>query len=242
MDEKDSDEAERVRRNFRESSREDVTVGMTEEGVRRSWGGLLRGTDCRAFGSYYFNPDVAWVDAGKAVEVMAAEAVKMGVRYEVGEVRRILLGKGNGVKGVETQDGRVYTAGKVLLCTGAWTSQVMSSLEDELNLPDEQRIESQITAAGVVVAHFQLSPDEKAIYDQLPIFVYGEQGQSYSSLLNYHLGYLPRICIRRSMASNRIRPPQIHSRLIFHKHHNHQNRSLNLRPSSGKPTIRPPKS
>lgn len=109
---------------------------------------------------------------------MATEAIRLGVRYEIGEVDRIIQGKGgDGVKGVETKDGRVYSAQKVLLATGAWTSQLMTSLEDEIGLSEDERVEQQITAAGVCVAHFQLSPEEAEVYGQLPVLIYGATGK-----------------------------------------------------------------
>lgn len=179
MDEKGSDLAERIRRNFRASGREDVTFDMTEAEVRGSWGGVLSQMDCTGWGSYYANPSAGWADAARAVEIMANEAIKLGVRYEVGEASRIIPGKdGVGVEGVETKDGKVYRAKKVLLATGAWTSRLMSSLEDELDMPDEERIETQITAAGVCVAHFQLSPEEAEVYGRLPVLICGAKGLS----------------------------------------------------------------
>ncbi|PKY06754.1 FAD/NAD(P)-binding domain-containing protein [Aspergillus campestris IBT 28561] len=176
MDEQGSDVPVRIRENFRALNRDEVILDMKEEEVRRRWGGLLARTDCSPFGSYYYNPSAGWADAGKGLSIMAEEAVRRGVRYEVGEVRRLLLGE-NGVRGVETETDEVYTADKVLLATGAWTSHLMSGVEDELRMRDEERIERQISAAGVCVAYFQLSEVEKEQYSQLPVFVYGEQGR-----------------------------------------------------------------
>ncbi|KAF7591199.1 hypothetical protein BBP40_001858 [Aspergillus hancockii] len=176
MDEKDSDLPKRIRKNFHDSGRDEAIINMSEEEVKRQWGGLLRRTDCGPFGSYYFNPSAGWADAGKALAIMANEAVKIGVRYEIGEARRIVPGE-NGVQAVETDAGTVFKADKVLLATGAWTSQLMSSVEDELDLPHDQRVENQASAAGVCVAHFQLSEAEKEEYSQLPVFVYGGQGE-----------------------------------------------------------------
>ncbi|KAJ9259710.1 hypothetical protein DTO195F2_4831 [Paecilomyces variotii] len=139
-------------------------------------GGLLAQMDAREYGSYYWNPSAGWADAAKAVEVMMHEATKLGVKYEVGEAARIILEQG-AVKGVETKDGRRRTAEKVLLATGAWTSQLMSTVEDELNMPDAERVENQVTAAGVCVAHFQLKPEEAALYRQLPVLIFGAKGE-----------------------------------------------------------------
>ncbi|KAL1886833.1 hypothetical protein Plec18167_000768 [Paecilomyces lecythidis] len=176
MDEKGSDLALRIRQNFRDSNREDVSADLTEEEVRRKWGGLLAEMDAQEYGSYYWNPSAGWADAAKAVEVMMRAATELGVKYEVGEAARIVYEDG-AVKGVETKNGRRYMADKVLLATGAWTSQLMSTIEDELNIPEVERVENQVTAAGVCVAHFQLSPEEAAIYRQLPVLIFGAKGE-----------------------------------------------------------------
>ncbi|GAD91587.1 conserved hypothetical protein [Paecilomyces variotii No. 5] len=176
MDEKESDLALRIRQNFRNGNREDVSADLTEEEVRRKWGGLLAEMDAREYGSYYWNPSAGWAAAAEAVEVMMREATELGVRYEVGEAARIVFEDGV-VKGVETKDGRRYMAEKVLLATGAWTSQLMSTIEDELDIPEVERVENQVTAAGVCVAHFKLSPEEAAVYRQLPVLIFGAKGE-----------------------------------------------------------------
>ncbi|GES62967.1 FAD dependent oxidoreductase [Aspergillus terreus] len=176
MDEKASDVPQRIRRNFRACGQDDSIVDLTEEEVRTRWGGLLRETDCRPFGSYYFNPFAGWADAGDALRILATEAVKLGVNYEVGEAGRVVWADGR-VQGVETVDGRLYTADKVLLATGAWTSQLMSPVEEELELDEADRMECQVSAAGVCVAHFNLSDADKEAFSQLPVLVYGEQGE-----------------------------------------------------------------
>lgn len=182
MDEKDSDLAERIRMNFQNSGREEGILDLTEQEVRSRWGGVLKDTNCDEFGRYYFNPTAGWADAGTALWIMADEVVKIGVEYKVCDVTRVLIGE-NGVRGVETESGEVYTADKVLLCTGAWTSSLMSSVEDDLGIPDSERIENQVTAAGVCVAHFQLTEEEKEVYGQLPVFVYGGHGTHFPLML-----------------------------------------------------------
>lgn len=176
MNERDSGLAERIRANFRDLTQIDALQSMTEDEVRRDWGGLLREADLSPFDTFFFNPLAGWADAGRALELMADEAVHMGVRYQVGEASRLLLGD-NGIEGVQTKSGDVYTADRVLLCTGAWTSQLMAALEADLNLPDEECVESQMRAAGVCVAHVQLTEAERQIYNQLPVYVYGGQGR-----------------------------------------------------------------
>ncbi|KAL4781324.1 FAD dependent oxidoreductase [Aspergillus varians] len=179
MDEKGSDVPGRIRENFRNGNHDSVILDMAEDEVRRAWGGVLQRTDYTPFGSYYFNQSAGWADAAKALQVMLQEAVKLGIRYETGEAKRIVLAsdEGGGVQGIETEAGAVLRADKVLLATGAWTSKVMSSLEDTLDIPDADRVEQQVSAAGVCVAHFQLSDAERELISKLPVLVYGGQGE-----------------------------------------------------------------
>lgn len=176
MDEEGSDLAERIRGNFRACGRDDGIVDLSEEDVRTRWDGLLDKSKLGEFARFYFNPTAGWADAGAAVRIMADEVVKMGVKYQIGEAKRILLAS-NGVLEVQVEDGGVCTADRVLLSTGAWTSALMSPLEGELGMTEEERIENQVTAAGVCVAHIQLSESEREVYGQLPVLVYGGHGQ-----------------------------------------------------------------
>ncbi|KAJ5123106.1 hypothetical protein N7448_009203 [Penicillium atrosanguineum] len=176
MDEKDSDLAGRIGANFRKILGSNPLQPMSEDEVRSKWGGVLEDAVLSPFEAFYLNPLAGWADAGRALTIMANEIIRMGVRYQVDDATRLLLGEG-GIKGVQTKSGDLYSADKVLLCTGAWTSQLMSSVEIELKMPETDRVESQATAAGVCVAHFQLSDAERKLYDQLPVYVYGEQGE-----------------------------------------------------------------
>ncbi|KAL4753521.1 hypothetical protein BDW72DRAFT_210040 [Aspergillus terricola var. indicus] len=177
MDEKGSNVTRRIRENFRAGKHDSVIVDMEEDEVRRAWGGVLGRTDYAPFGSYYFNQSAGWVDAARALELMLRKALELGIRYETGEARHIVFLEGEGVQGVETEAGRVLQADKVLLATGPWTSKLMSPLEDALGIDHNDRVENQISAAGVCVAHLQLSDAEREVYSKLPVLVYGSQGE-----------------------------------------------------------------
>jgi sarcosine oxidase/L-pipecolate oxidase len=181
MDEKGSDVAARIRANFRAGGRPDVSRDRTERDIKEEYRGLFARTEFGEYGSYYANPSAGWAEAGEAVRVMTEEAVRLGVRYEVGEVDGAVLYDDDDaaearVRGVKTKDGRLFTAEKVLLATGAWTSALMSSVEEALALPEGHRVESQVSAAGVCVAHFRLSDEESRIYRQLPVLIFGAKG------------------------------------------------------------------
>jgi sarcosine oxidase/L-pipecolate oxidase len=158
---------------------------LSEHDVRQNWGGVLKDADLSPFGSFYWNPLAGWADAGRALELLAREIEAMGVRYVVGEAERLIVEE-TGVQGVETKAGDKLTAEKVLLCTGAWTSALMTSTEDVLRVANEDRVEVQMTAAGVCVAHVQLSEEERLQYDRLPVYVYGGQGRLSNTVMTNH--------------------------------------------------------
>lgn len=179
LDGRGSDLAERVRKNFRECGREDPTSDKRIDDLREAWGGVLREADLENIGSAYWNPEAGWVEADKAVEAMLEEAIKRGVTYVQGNVMVLLLHEPptRGIRGVKLANGRVIEADKVMLATGAWTSQLMSPLEDDLDLGEDMRVEQQVRAAGVCVAHFKLSKEEKDMYDRMPVIINREDGQ-----------------------------------------------------------------
>lgn len=173
-DELGSDLGERIRKNFQTFDINPMQE-LKADDVRNNWDGLLKEAELSPFGSFYFNPLAGWADAGRALELMAREIQRMGVRYVVDEAERLVLGDSR-VEGVESKSGEIITATKVVLCTGAWTSALMAPTEDILDIPSEDRLETQMTAAGVCVAHLQLSEEEKIRYNKLPVYVYGGQG------------------------------------------------------------------
>lgn len=176
LDEKSSTLAMQIRENFRKSGREDVTRDLTLDEVKTSWGGVFGQMDTQNFEKAYVNPSAGWADASRAVEVMMEDAVGRGVRYEVGETDRLVLNE-RGVAGVQTADGRLFSADKVILATGAWTSKILSSSEDELSIKEADSVERQVTAAGVCVGIFNLSPEEAARY-QHAVVIYGGKGMT----------------------------------------------------------------
>ena len=176
LDERKSDLGERIRKNFKQSGRPDTSKEITIDEVKRSWGGVLSGVDASNHDKAYTNSSAGWADASGAVHAMADEAIKKGVRYLVGEATD-LLHDGDRLSGVKTQDGKTYTAEKILLATGAWTPWLMTPLETSLSIARHQSIAEQIRSAGVCVAAFRLSDDEAKYYNQMPIFIYGGKGE-----------------------------------------------------------------
>lgn len=178
LDEKDSDLAERIRKVFRDRGHDPTSDGpLSEIGGKDRWGGVLEGTATEGFRDAYCNPEAGWCEAGKATQAIMEEAIRKGVKYVCGEAQNVVVGD-NGVKGVKVKSGEVYTADKVVLATGAWTSALLTGTEDELEIAEEDRVEKQATAAGVCVAHYKMSEQEMQQLAPMPVVVYGENGEA----------------------------------------------------------------
>jgi sarcosine oxidase/L-pipecolate oxidase len=176
VDERGSDLADRIRKNFRESGRLDTSADLSLEEVKSRWGGVLSGMDTTGYDKAYTNSSAGWADASGAVAALMHEAVKAGVKHEVGEVTE-LLSDGEHLVGVRTADGRVFSGQKIVLATGAWTPYLMASFEPKMNLSPDDSIQQQIRAAGVCVAAFRLSEAEAEHYSQMPVLIYGAKGE-----------------------------------------------------------------
>jgi sarcosine oxidase / L-pipecolate oxidase len=177
MDEADSDLAKRVKDNFATSQRGDPTKEMTFEQVKQGWHSVLKGMSEEGMKVGYFNPESGWAEADRAVAAMLGAAIANGVEYVQGDIEELLLRDSNqGLKGIRLASGDVLEADKILIATGAWTSKLMAPLEDKLEFGIEEQIESQVKAVGVTAVHWKLNEQEKQIYDDIPVIIYGDQG------------------------------------------------------------------
>jgi sarcosine oxidase/L-pipecolate oxidase len=185
LDAEDTDLAEMIRRNFKQRGSDPTSDVELDDDLREKWGGVLKETSFAGLKSAYWNEEAGWADAGAAVEKMMHVAVGKGVNYVCGEVQELVVDE-KSVRGVKTADGKVFEAVKVLLCTGAWTSQLLSKTEDELNLEDDTRIERQLSAAGVCVAHYKLSDEEVHELSDMPVLIYNDAGEVLPPPLRMH--------------------------------------------------------
>jgi sarcosine oxidase/L-pipecolate oxidase len=107
----------------------------------------------------------------------------------------ILKDDGTGVKGVRLEDGTELVADKVVLAAGAWTSSLLSPVEDQLEIAERDRIERQARATAVVSAYYKLSSEETGVLARpkdMPIVVFGKHGEvippsEEQTLLKYNL-------------------------------------------------------
>ncbi|KAF2160481.1 hypothetical protein M409DRAFT_70444 [Zasmidium cellare ATCC 36951] len=175
LDTEDSDLADRIRKVFRDRGH-DPSKDVPLNELDQHWKGIMKGTNVEGFKAAYWNPEAGWCDAAAATVSVLNAAVDRGVKYVLGDVESLLLESGK-VAGVRTAGGDELRADRVVLATGAWTSSVLSPIEDKLDIHEADRIERQMTAAAVGVVHYKMSQKEMDDLSEMPVVVYGEHGE-----------------------------------------------------------------
>lgn len=169
LDEQDSDGSQRCQ------DAHSVALGEIE----RRWA-VLDGTDMQAFKSAYVDPEAGWVDSATATWQFLETAVRRRVKKEVGDVTDLLYDTSSRrLRGARTADGRIFLAETVVLAAGAWTSALLSPVEDALGITDNDRIERQAQATAVISASFPLSNEmwKEMAGCKMPCVIYGQEGE-----------------------------------------------------------------
>ncbi|KAL9108037.1 MAG: hypothetical protein Q9227_007143 [Pyrenula ochraceoflavens] len=200
LDEKGSDLAERIRKNFRESGHKDESEDISFDEMKTRWGGVFSGIDTEDYDKAYVNPSAGWCDASQAVEAMMKDAISKGIRYEVGEVTELVLSSSTSastadttttdkpsspplIQSLKTTTNKTHTFDKLLLCTGSWTPWLLTPLEHSLSITPTSplSINTQLTTAGVCTTAFRLPASPSPLlshYTQMPILIYGAKGEA----------------------------------------------------------------
>jgi sarcosine oxidase/L-pipecolate oxidase len=173
LDKKDGGFGDAVRKTFIERGG-DYTRDMAPEELQNY--DVTRGVQSERLGKGYFNPEAGWCDAEKATTSFTKVALEMGVKRVTGEVQELLYDADQSrIEGVKLRDGQSLKAEKIVIAAGAWTSALLSPLEDALKIKERDRIERQITAVGRLSAYYTLDEQntQAMIDSKLPVIVIG---------------------------------------------------------------------
>lgn len=176
MDEKGSDLAKRIRQTFqgRGSTQSDE---WTLEDLKQKFD-VLGSTPLDDIGDVYFNPEAGWCNAAAATAGFMLAAEKRGIKRVTAQVSELIYNPDHGsIEGVVTSEGQRLVADKVVLAVGAWTSALLSPVEDQVDIPEQDRVERQAKATGTVSVYYKLSEQETSQLRNVPIIVYGGQGE-----------------------------------------------------------------
>ncbi|KAJ5578531.1 uncharacterized protein N7459_007495 [Penicillium hispanicum] len=136
---------------------------VSTEEIHQKWPAMTG--DFQGWKSYW-SPNAAWVNAREGIVRMAREAMAAGVKYisgSSGYARQLLYDEHQACVGVRCDDGTTYFGSKIVLAAGAAAGSLLD-------------LKGQIVAYGHTVGHIQLTPDEAAKYQSMPILDHLEGG------------------------------------------------------------------
>ncbi|KAJ0160598.1 L-pipecolate oxidase [Colletotrichum tanaceti] len=176
LDNQGNDFAERVRHTLQQRG-SDYTKSVDVSSTAKQWD-VLKGMKADDVGRSYFNPEAGWADAALATANFMTVAERKGVRRVVGEVEELLFDvQRQRLLGARTSDGRRFTADRIVLAAGAWTSSILAPIEDALRIQAQDRIERQIHAVGRLSVYYTLSTEatDRMCKTNMPIIAYRQQ-------------------------------------------------------------------
>ncbi|KAL0937038.1 L-pipecolate oxidase 2 [Colletotrichum truncatum] len=177
LDQKDNNFTKSVRRTFQLRG-SDYTEDVDCKDLGKQFG-FLQGLNTNLLGNGYFNPEAGWCDAASATANFMAAAEAKGVNMITGEVTELLFDfESRKLAGVMTTTGQKLTADKIVIAAGAWTSNLVSPVEEALGLVERDRIENQVKAVGRLSAYYTLSAEETNHLCEvgLPVLAYAGWG------------------------------------------------------------------
>jgi sarcosine oxidase/L-pipecolate oxidase len=135
------------------------------------------------------NPGAGWVDSVRAVGAAVVESERLGVKYQVGKVNKLLYDSiSQDVVGAVLEGGTEIRADYTILCAGAYSSQIVE-LHDEIH------------AVAWVVAHIKLSDTELEAFKGMPVLWSNNLGfmtppdarTKELKICDQHSGYVSRV-------------------------------------------------
>ena len=137
------------------------------EELRTRFNGIYADTDLSDVEHLLWNPSSGWAEATTALKYTLDAVVENGVHYVAASVANLIL-KDGACTGIRTEDGRTFTAKKIILSTGAYTAKLIAD-----SAPDQPGLQvgNRITACGVCEAAVNLSPEQVEKFKNVPAFV-----------------------------------------------------------------------
>jgi glycine/D-amino acid oxidase-like deaminating enzyme len=147
----------------------DLRICSVDE-AKGLYGGLFAAANYTGIKEVLVNRRSGWAEAKEVLARTIEEAVRLGVRYVAGEVTALRFEGGNsgGTQciGVSTADGSKIDAGKVILCTGAYTPKL---LVDSAPGMKELHAGGRILACAVTEAVAPLKEDGRNLLANMPV-------------------------------------------------------------------------
>ncbi len=159
----------------------DVGAELLSPGeLKTRFGGIFADADLTDVENLLWNPSCGWAEAEYALKDTVQACVENGVHYVTASVAKLILNYG-ACTGLLTEDGRILTASKIILSTGAYTAKLLA---DSAPTQRELQVGDRIIAAGVCEAYVSLDSAQVARFKDVPGFVL-DANQTQGNASNY---------------------------------------------------------
>ncbi|KAK7413678.1 hypothetical protein QQX98_007460 [Neonectria punicea] len=122
----------------------------------------------------YYNPCSGWADADPSMQAVAEAALAAGVQYVQGAAERLVFAEDGDHQGacvgVRTVQGDEIRGNKILLCTGAWTAQLIA---DSAPQNEKMQVNGRMVAAAATACIVRCAPEHLAKYRDAPVHFLG---------------------------------------------------------------------
>ncbi|KAJ9474146.1 Fructosyl amino acid oxidase [Pseudozyma hubeiensis] len=119
----------------------------------------------------YFNPRGGWAEANNATRAMLSHAITRGVKVIGNALVTELILEGTKVVGVKTSTGTSLFAKNIIIATGAWTSDLLTTLTKSLS-PSFPAAGGWLTRSSAqCVAILRLTPAEAKRFKDTPVVI-----------------------------------------------------------------------
>lgn len=161
--------SKQAKANFAELGVDVDLQAISVEEARKAFDGLFQDADYTGVDEVLINRSGGWAEAKEALQSTIAAAVALGVKYVTAEVIAVTFNatpRGNRCDGVKTDDGHVIPADRVVLCTGAYTSNLL--IHSAPHWP-ELHAGDRIMAFGVTEGTLPVNADQRAALESMPV-------------------------------------------------------------------------
>ncbi|KAI1360714.1 sarcosine oxidase [Xylaria arbuscula] len=118
----------------------------------------------------YYNPRSGWSEAEPAIKAVAVAALNAGVKFLQQEVDVLSFDDQGACIGIKKNDGDEIQAKNTLLCTGAWTAQLLA---DSSPHNYDLQVNGRMIAAAASQCIVQCDPDYLDLYRDAPVHLLG---------------------------------------------------------------------
>ncbi len=143
------------------------------EEAKSRLGGIFRDADWTDVSKCTWSPQAGWADAEQALRSVIQAAVNLGVEYITATVSMVTFNDFGDCVGVLTGDGEYLQADRTILCTGAYTAQLLADSAPHRN---ELQVNGRMVAAAACMGLYKMPEDQVSKFANAPVVVFPESG------------------------------------------------------------------